>query len=320
MMMSTTTTTMTMGGHCEDDIEGEDCRDDDDEEYEGHPYNERYDRKDIMNDGADTGRNHEQVQASNPLPGTTSSDPLSEIYTKDFFEQFRAYGDACPALARAISSLVPEDASIVDIGCGHGFLVEALRASGLTESYGVEGSISGATLWPKQYSETFYKIQDLTAKDAARSIPETDFVSTLEVAEHLPPSHAQHFVRLLTRHRPRLVFFGAATSFQDRGRNPGHLNEQPISYWVRRFEKEGYALDAARSATFRVGLLLDEGYKQALQTGKAWWFVKNAVVFADVDWEIDEDEEEGGEYFDEDRDADEGRAAMDDAVANAPWE
>ena len=92
---------------------------------------------------------------------------------------------------------------------------------------------------------------------------------------------------------------------------------------MRHFEKEGYALDAVRSAAMRVALLLDEGYQTALQTGKAWWFVKNVVVFADVDWEPeDEDgyendgeEDEGDEYVDGDQE----RVAMDTALANAPW-
>ena len=250
--------------------------------------------------------------------GSSVQQPLSQIYSKEFFEQFRAYGDAYPALARAISKHMPRDASIVDVGCGHGFLVEALRTSGFAHSYGIEGSVSAKDMWPEPYKNTYYKLQDLSALDA--TIPETDFVSTFEVAEHLPPSRATHFVQLLTKHRPRLIFFGAATSFQDRGRNPGHLNEQPIQYWVERFEKEGYVLDAARSAALRVGLLSDDGYKMALQTGKAWWFVKNVVVFADIDFEEEmEDQEEDVEYIEEDVDAEKVRAEIDEAIVKAPW-
>jgi hypothetical protein len=297
--------------------------DDDDYYYEGEEEEEEKEeeeedyRDEAYYDDKEYGYEDDEAYDDEAYDDEAPHPHLSQVYTKKFFAQFRAYGDAYPALARAISAYVPKDASIVDVGCGHGFLVEALRTSGHAESYGVEGSASGAEMWPAQFKDVFYKVQDLTAKNAAHAIPETDYVSTFEVAEHLPPTHAQHFVQMLTQHRPRLVFFGAATSLQDRGRNPSHLNEQPIAYWVRRFEKEGYALDAVRSAEVRINLLSDEGYQKALQTGRAWWFVKNVVVFADVDWEVAEEAEEEEE---EEEDADEGRAAMDIALANAPWE
>ena len=65
-----------------------------------------------------------------------------------------------------------------------------------------------------------------------------------------------------------------------------------------RLHVQGYALDAARSAEARAALLADVGYQRALQTQKAWWYVKNALVFANV--------------------AVVGRENLDTALANAP--
>ena len=47
------------------------------------------------------------------------------------FAQFSVYGDAFPALARTLGREIGDDgASVVDVGCGHGLLVEAQRAMG----------------------------------------------------------------------------------------------------------------------------------------------------------------------------------------------
>ena len=195
------------------------------------------------------------------------------------FGQFHAYQSAFPAIVRALTPYVDKEASIVDVGCGHGMLVEAWRASGHTSnSYCVEGSDNVGHTWPREHIEQFYRVLDLVDHDAV--LPPTDYVQTFEVAEHLPPERAEHFVQLLTGHSPRLVFFGAATVDQDRGRNPTHVNENTMAYWVDKFDARGYGLDAARSAQIRAALLMDPGYQTALQTGKAWWYAKNVMVFA----------------------------------------
>ena len=100
---------------------------------------------------------------------------------------------------------------------------------------------------------------------------------------HLPPPPAVSPPQILTQHRPNLIFFGAATSNQDLGNNPTHLNENTLTYWVRKFKKQGYTFDAPRGLAVRAALLSDDGYQRALQTGKAWWFVKNVMVFARLD-------------------------------------
>jgi len=64
-----------------------------------------------------------------------------------------------------------------------------------------------------------------------------DLVLCLEVAEHLSPLFAGRLVDNICNHTDT-VFFSAATPGQG-GYN--HLNEQPHSYWVEKFEKRGFA-------------------------------------------------------------------------------
>ena len=76
-------------------------------------------------------------------------------------------------------------------------LVEAWRAGHTNSSYGVEGSADVVHTWPQEHVDEFYRVLDLTDADA--TLPPADFVQTFEVAEHLPPEHADHFVRMLTQ-------------------------------------------------------------------------------------------------------------------------
>ena len=63
-----------------------------------------------------------------------------------------------------------------------------------------------------------------------------DIVSSLEVAEHLPPSAAETFVTSLTQHGD-VVLFSAAIPGQP-GTN--HVNCQWPSYWANLFQERGY--------------------------------------------------------------------------------
>ena len=71
------------------------------------------------------------------------------------------YGDAFPALARTLGREIGDDgASVVDVGCGHGLLVEAQRAMG-RKSYCVEGSADAYDAWPHAYRDEFYRCRTL---------------------------------------------------------------------------------------------------------------------------------------------------------------
>jgi len=70
-----------------------------------------------------------------------------------------------------------------------------------------------------------------------------DLAISLEVAEHLPSGCADQFVENLVS-LSNFVLFSAAPPLQG-GTN--HINEQPIEYWVEKFEQRGYvAIDCLR--------------------------------------------------------------------------
>lgn len=92
-------------------------------------------------------------------------------------------------------------------------------------------------------------------------------VVSLEVAEHLSSGRAKTFCEDLTVFSD-VVLFSAATPFQS---GAGHINEQPLSYWVRLFKKYQYeAFDIIRP-------IIQKDAKIAS------WHRQNIVVFVKED-------------------------------------
>lgn len=205
--------------------------------------------------------------------------PGDGVYDAAFFEQHRAnadvYGPLVAAMAAAAGGL-PDSA--LDVGCGHGLLVEAWREAGVARSFGLEGSPAAAAMWPEAFRDEFYKVQNLSLPNAAAAAEPTALVTSFEVAEHLPVEDADKFVAVVVAKSPRHVFFGAATPFQDRGGNSTPLNENTFAFWLDRFEAAGYVFDAARTARVRKLLLGTPAARPVLR--KSWWYPKNILALA----------------------------------------
>jgi len=204
--------------------------------------------------------------------------PGDGVYDAAFFEQHRenadVYGPLVAAMAEATGGL-PESA--LDVGCGHGLLVEAWREAGVARSFGLEGSPAAAAMWPEAFRDEFYKVQNLSLPGAAAAAEATALVTSFEVGEHLPLE--DKFVAVVVAKSPRHVFFGAATPSQDRGGNPTHVNENTFAFWLERFEAAGYVFDAARTARVR-HLLLAPPAAQPVLHKTLWWYPKNILAFA----------------------------------------
>jgi SAM-dependent methyltransferase len=128
--------------------------------------------------------------------------------------------------------------SVVDFGCGQGAWLNIWRKSG-ARVMGVDGPYIKA-------KHLMIDANEFRAADLSRPIDlgrRFDVVQSLEVAEHLPPSHASEFIGTLTAHGP-LVMFSAAVPGQG---GEHHINEQPIEYWREKFRERRYvAIDCVR--------------------------------------------------------------------------
>jgi SAM-dependent methyltransferase len=153
--------------------------------------------------------------------------------------------------------------TIVDVGCGTGALLEALRRRGC-QVLGLE--YSEAAL---QYCRS--RNLDVRKFDLERDILAEertfDVAISMEVAEHLPEKISGRYVALLARLSSVIVFTAAP---------PGqggldHVNEQPPSYWISKFQALGFAYDEELSQLWR------KSWRETAVV--AWWYFQNLMIF-----------------------------------------
>ena len=125
--------------------------------------------------------------------------------------------------------------SVVDVGGGIGvWLDECKKQMGSDFSYGFVLDGNYIDDKEKLVNKDQFIVYDLENK--LNLDDKFDLVICLEVAEHLSKERAEGFVEDLTK-LGDFVLFSAAIPYQ--GGN-GHINEQPVSYWIELFAKRGY--------------------------------------------------------------------------------
>lgn len=143
---------------------------------------------------------------------------------------------------------------ILDVGCGPGIYVAALRQAGF-QADGVDPD-------PRSPYDHMSVFDD--------AFPETynnyDLCLCLEVGEHLPEALADTFVARLVGTAPT-VLFSAALPGQS---GPGHINCQPKEYWEHKFAAHNYVRDGDSAEQFRQFLM--SGYHMG-------WLANNVQIF-----------------------------------------
>lgn len=135
------------------------------------------------------------------------------------------------------------NARFLDVGAGTGRFAQALVRQG------GDASACEHSRWGRSIAATRgFRIEpfDLNRDPAGPSPDGYDVAFSLEVAEHLPPDLGDRLVAYLGR--APMVLFTAAHPGQ---RGTGHINEQPKSYWAKRFASHGLRRCPDREARFR---------------------------------------------------------------------
>jgi cyclopropane fatty-acyl-phospholipid synthase-like methyltransferase len=134
---------------------------------------------------------------------------------------------------------------LLDVGCGPGLYVDALRGLGV-DAMGIDADEMTPTDRPyikriSIFAENFLSLYQ----------HQFDLVMSLEVAEHLPSHLAWNFVeRLVACLKPngmQRILFSAAHPGQG---GDGHINCQPKQYWLDLFSYLGFELNVALTNDF----------------------------------------------------------------------
>ncbi|MFA5785537.1 MAG: methyltransferase domain-containing protein [Actinomycetota bacterium] len=132
---------------------------------------------------------------------------------------------------RIIQDLNPR--TVMDAGCAHGFLVEALRDRGV-EAYGVDASAYAIGQVRPDVS------QYCTIGSLLGPFPQTyDLIVCIEVVEHLAAAQAHDAIGNLCRHADDILFSSTPDDYTE----PTHLNVRPVEHWAEHFARNGFFRD-----------------------------------------------------------------------------
>ena len=190
---------------------------------------------------------------------------LSDIYDDDFYKmQAQTSYDSGKKVLYLLHQLFPGIKSVLDIGCGVGTWLKAWQdISKDIKVLGIDGNTQ-----PEDF--LYIPKKQLLTKDIIHfdhyEIQEQNFDLTqcLEVAEHLPESEADKFIKILTSFSD-LILFSAAAPYQ-----PGtsHINNQEPAYWQEKFKHYGFEC----FDILRLKIWNDESI--------CWWYRQNILIFA----------------------------------------
>jgi len=186
------------------------------------------------------------------------------IYSSEFYRE-SVEGPALRSASRIAATIVDDLSAthIIDVGCGTGALLEALRDRGC-RVHGLE------------YAEAALKYCRARRLDVAKFDLERDVHTdartfdvaiSMEVAEHLPERAADRYVDMLTRLAP-VVVLTAAPPGQG---GTDHVNEQPPSYWMAKFRERGFGHAYEQSQCWR------ESWKASGEVES--WYYENLMIF-----------------------------------------
>jgi SAM-dependent methyltransferase len=185
-----------------------------------------------------------------------------QSYSRGYYNYIDSLqADSYPIMANTIIKLF-SPTRVIDVGCGSGGLLGALRVHGKVRCEGIEFSEAGLALCQKRGIDC--QFGDLTTPLAIA--PLYDLLICFEVAEHLPARYADQLVANLTS-GPKRLLFSAATPGQG---GHEHVNEQPNEYWIRKCDARGFSYNR---------LISEEMRGEWTYRGVAHWFANNVMVF-----------------------------------------
>lgn len=182
-------------------------------------------------------------------------------YNEDFYaHQMDASRTSARVVLRTLFELY-RPTSVIDVGCGTGSWLAECRAAGVEDVIGLDGGHVMPHLL--QIPRERFLPTDLSHSFEGKLPRRFDLAISVEVAEHIPQSGAEQFIRSMTSYAD-VVLFSAAIPYQG---GTHHVNENWVEYWALQFQKVGYsAVDCIRDKVWH-------------DTRVEWWYRQNVIVF-----------------------------------------
>ena len=150
--------------------------------------------------------------------------------------------------------------SHLDVGCGDGHL-SRIGAALSIYSVGMDASVEDA-------EEKYLKLQRVDLSKPINLHRVFDLVTSWEVGEHIEDVSSDVFVDNIVRHVDKHLVFSAAVPGQG---GYHHVNEQPNSYWIDKFEARELKYLHYRTIALR--------FQLKHVCGPCWWYANNMMCF-----------------------------------------
>jgi|1186.fasta_scaffold00167_2 SAM-dependent methyltransferase len=187
------------------------------------------------------------------------------IYNPYKMYEFHCFArkDASPVMD-TLAQAFPDARCYADVGAGSGaFAAEAARRG--RRVVACERSRWGRLMARQQGVDC--RSFELTDEPPADLPGPFDLAYCFEVAEHVPEQLADRLVGFLAGLSDTIVFTAAPPG---QG-GTGHVNEQPMSYWIEKFARHGIRHDGERT----------QAMQAAFERSGVWapWLISNVNVF-----------------------------------------
>lgn len=192
-------------------------------------------------------------------------------YTTDFYKNHEKYKTIYHFIADMIvGNFRPQ--SVIDLGCGCGFLLERMHEQGVTTIFGLEQSQEAQVCWTDEMKK-YLHLGDILRYDFSE-IQQADLVVCMEVGEHISPHKSESLVTKVTQLAKYLVWWTAAQPGQA---GDGHINTNSLCYWERQFNARSFVANWEVTYQLKQEMLRN----QMLCLGFPW-FRDNLVVYQRV--------------------------------------
>lgn len=188
---------------------------------------------------------------------------MCTLYTTEFYDgQKKGSFQSANVILPKFLEIVGKDKikTAVDFGCGVGTWLAVFQK--IVPDAKVIGMDSGES----EERQFFISKESLIKADITKEIrfeEKYDVCFSLEVAEHIPKEKEEVYIKNLCNSSD-IILFSAALKGQG---GTGHVNEQPLSYWIEVFKKENYDyIDGIRADIWNDDKV-------------SYWYKQNIIVF-----------------------------------------